>query len=123
MIQQLNARTLPDLSDGQAELIINSAINQAVSDLEDRGEQDKKERVVTITLRMAIMKGLTTVDVAAKVAMPEYRTQVTSCKKTIRKEGGVGLLFSGFSADNPDQPTFREMEDVTPELAEGELPE
>lgn len=111
---QVNARTIADLTDGQAEAVINSALNKAISDLDDRGDEDGKERVVIIEIRMANVKSITTVEVVAQAKLPPFRTHATACKKTHRAGGGVALTFQGFNADNPDQPTFQEMEDDAP---------
>ncbi len=111
---QVNARTIADLTDGQAEAVINSAINKAISDLDDRGDEDGKERVVVIELRMANVKSITTVEVVAAAKLPPFRTHATACKKAHRAGGGVALTFQGFNSENPDQPTFAEMEDALP---------
>jgi hypothetical protein len=101
----LSLRTIGELAGGAAELIINHAIEQAVADVDDRGE-DGKARKVAIELSLVKRSdGLVEAEVAAQAKLPPRRTAST-VSKPVRGQDETKLLFQGFAPDNPDQQTF-----------------
>lgn len=109
MLAPVNARSIPDLADGQAEAIINAAIKQAVTDLDDRGHEDKKARQVQILLTFDIGDtGDVFVVCEAAPKMPARRTKATSSKLYIL-ENGPSLQFNTIASNEPTQRTIDEL--------------
>lgn len=107
----LNLNTLGQCSGGQAEKIINAAINKAVADFDDRG-QDCKARVVTIEVTIGRDKPEreeAIIDVKAAVKVPPYRTGTTMAA-IMDKKGQPVLVFQEHNPDNADQETFPSMD-------------
>lgn len=110
-VLSINHKNLGELSAGQAGLVIDAAIRQAATDFEERGREDEKPRVVTITLTMLSKGGQYAVDVQAGVKLPALRTDVTIVHPKKRQDGQTALLFEQFNPEAPDQPTLFEGED------------
>lgn len=109
----LSLENLGELDGGRAAGIINAALKQAVSDLDDRGD-DFKAREVTITVRMekSEKSGHVFATVKAKTKMPEYATGGTLAEfKQLPRGEGVALLFQPLSPHDPDQEPLPEMEE------------
>lgn len=106
MASLLNARNLGDLNKGNAEILINSCIEKAIADLDDRGEQDKKTRKVTIVLEMSIHDGLVHAEVHAHPTLPPYKSGLT-LMEIKQREGKPVAEFQPLSPGNPSQPSFK----------------
>lgn len=102
MLKDLNARTLADLSDGAGEFVINRALQAAMADLDDRGKEDGKPRIVTIEVSMMVLQGTPYVDVAAKAKLPARRSKITEILLR-EKEGKVSCAFQDMNAERVDQ--------------------
>jgi len=109
MLTELSCDKLGDLDNGTVRALVNSAIQSAVADLDDRGEQDGKPREVTIKLSIVNAKGLLGVTVQVATKIPEYRSGGTAAKVAVKRGKGNNtvpiLQFQEFNDENPDQPT------------------
>lgn len=106
MKMDLRLETLHTLDNGSVGAIVNAAIRSAVTDIEDRGEQDGKQRKVVITLLLdRLDNGIIAVGAEAKAVVPVYRSSSTLAKP--RFEGRQPILqFQAGSPENPDQATM-----------------
>ena len=104
--KQLSCKNIGELNRGLAEMAIDKALNDAITDLDDRGEEDGKPREVLIKLSMVKRPdGLVETDLQTKVTVPPRRTPATVIRP-VHKDGQTKLFFEVFSPDNPDQPAF-----------------
>lgn len=107
MSANLSLATLGELDNGAARAIIDSAINRAIDDIDDRGD-DEKPRKVVITIELEKLEnGLVSARVDAKTNVPAYQTAATFAKIS-KRQGEIGLLFQPFNPERPDQPTLLE---------------
>lgn len=111
----LALETLGELDAGRARAVINSAINAAIADLDDRGD-DCKERIVTVTVTMVKdeKSGKNRVWVQARAKVPAYRTHTTEARTAHKTGGDLGLFFQSESPENVDQETFDFPDGKTP---------
>lgn len=102
---KLNLTTIRDLSNGQAEAVINAAIQQAMRDLDDRGD-DKKPRKVSIEMEFKkLSEDVVTATVKAKTTLPPYVTQPTF--GTVGVDGATThMRFNPNNADDYEQQTL-----------------
>jgi hypothetical protein len=102
---KLNLTTIRDLSNGQAEAVINAAIQAAIRDLEDRGG-DKKPRKVSIEMEFKKLgEDVVTATVKAKTTLPPYVTQPTF--GTLNVDGTAAhMKFNPNNADDYEQQTL-----------------
>lgn len=113
-LTDLNSKTIGDLNHGIVGRMIDSALANAVNDIDDRGE-DGKPRKVVITLNISKRKkaeGIA-IDAAVKATIPNYQSDFTDAEIATGTTGKGGRLHKGlkFRDDNPDrvdQPTFRD---------------
>ncbi len=105
--------TLGSLDSGAAKAIINAAIKEAVSDLDDRGGDDGKARTVLIQIVLTPRSnGQAEVEVQATAKLPPRRTASTVAALRFAKDGGGSqLLFQDLAPDDPDQKTIDEVID------------
>jgi len=108
VLQTLNAASIGELTNGQAKAIIDRELKKAISDLDDRGEEDGKAREVVIKISLIKRRDQVLADVRAKAVLPEYRTGVTTLSAKQRGQS-IDLLFRNDNAENPDQPTLDDM--------------
>lgn len=100
----LGVDTLGDLNGGSARAIINKALADAISDVEDRAADDGKTRSVNIRVDIWRMKeGQVAIDASCSFKPPTYTTEPTVAKIRQVGPGRVGAVFQPMSADNPDQ--------------------
>ncbi len=102
----IDADTLGDLCDGAARLIINSALKTAIGDLDDRGQEDLKERKIQVVVGLKPRKGGgADVYVEAVPVLPKMRT---NDHNTIirRRSDKSELLFNAGSRLAADQTTL-----------------
>lgn len=105
-VKPLCLDSLGDLADGSARLIIDRAIQEAVSDTDDRAADDGKPRKVTIELTLERRgDGLIEAHVAAQAKLPPRRTAST-VGRPIRRDEKTRVFFQEWNAENPDQGTF-----------------
>lgn len=102
----LSCDTLGELDAGIARHIIDAEIQKALDDLNDRAEEDGKERVVTIQLAMGLSNGLVYVNVAAQAKVPPRKSRNTAGKVRMRSKGHHEMLFMADTPENPSQPSF-----------------
>lgn len=104
----LNAETMHLLDEGACGMAINTALDQAIRDVENRGSDGAKRKVV-ITLTFA--KDLdqksqpVEIDCDVKMTMPALKTARTTAKVSLAR-GKAELKFSPESASNPEQTSF-----------------
>lgn len=112
-LKMLTAKTIADLDGGMAELIINEALTQAITDLDNRGGDDDKPRTVTIKISLERVKsGEMMADVEAGWKGPAYRTSKTMAVLRQESKGKVGAHFQPHVPENPHQePLFNPDED------------
>src|SRR5215471_17020637 len=108
----VNCRNIADLSNGDAELIINAAIRAAVNDLDVRAKEDHKPRQAVITLTFELMDNdQIAVHCDATTKIPPRRTGATVTNLAVLKDKGPTLLFQTMDAKDPTQRTIDEMDD------------
>jgi len=113
MQRNLSLETLGELDNGAAKVIINAALQRAMQDLDDRGD-DGKAREVTLKITMQkIDGGLVSTKVEAAAKMPSYLTNGTVCRPKVIN-GQSRLLFQQLAPDDPDQRTIDEALDQPP---------
>lgn len=107
-LQPLTCATLGDLDNGSARAIINRAILEAVTDLDDRAADDDKPRKVVIELTFERRKNSDVeVSVEAIAKVPKRRTASTVA--TLRlADNGSQLQFNDLATDDPSQRTIDE---------------
>lgn len=110
---KIDCEHLGELDNGSAAVAINRAINVAMRDLDDRGDEDGKERIVTIKLRVAKVpkKNILDAKVEVNVTLPALSTGTTRAAIKSR-DGNTEALFEPFNAENPDQPTLDEFGEI-----------
>lgn len=97
---RLSAKTIHTIGNGEAEAVIDSAMEVVCEDMADR--DDQTERQVIITLRYKKREdGFVEIDCAATTKLPSKRT-FSSISKMTTVAGVTGLLIGTFE-DNPDQ--------------------
>ena len=109
MQHTLTCETLGALDSGAAKAIIDAAIREAVSDMDDRGD-DKKPRSIEIKITMQKMEsGLMETYVEAAAKVPRRRTASTVAR--LKTDGDRSrLVFQEYDSTNPDQKTIDELE-------------
>lgn len=120
-LQTFNIENLSQIDNGIAGAIINAAIKEAVTDLEDRGKEDKKARRIEIGIELQLTaRGEVDVSVEAHARIPKRRSASTRC--AVRQDGkgpnNVKLVFQAFDPDNPNQRTIDEIENIDPDTGE-----
>lgn len=108
MLTPLTAENLGKLDNGTAGAMIDYAIQSAMRDLDDRGEEDGKERQVTIKLLLKKARGQLFTEVKVQTAIPEYRSNLTVGDLRI-KDQKPQFIFRDDNAENPEQPTLDDM--------------
>jgi hypothetical protein len=114
MLRTLTIDSLGDLDNGRARGVVNDALEMIVDDMDMRGVEDGKPRKVTIEVTMTSDRGKISIDVQAKPTMPPYRTGDTHAKvrlRTVANKQVKELMFEDIAVDDPDQQTFRAMDD------------
>lgn len=108
MQQPVTCDTLGALDNGSARAIINRAILEAVTDLDDRAADDDKPRKVVIELTFERRKNSDVeVSVEAIAKVPKRRTASTVA--TLRlADNGSQLQFNDLATDDPSQRTIDE---------------
>ena len=109
----LSLKTLGDLDGGMVQAITDAAIQEAIDDLEDRG-QDGKPRHVVIDLILT-MDGRTQApiaEVAVAAKLPPRRSGGTVAEQRHTTDGKA-LSFQSLNPTRPDQPTFDEFDGET----------
>lgn len=107
----VTAASLGKLDSGMAGLIIDAAIREAISDLEDRGFQDEKPRKVNIVLTFKLLdNGQVHANVEATPKVPMRKTAST-VGEFKQGERGAQLMFREASPDDPRQTTIQEILD------------
>ncbi len=112
MLKPITCATLGELANGEAEKIIDRCLERAVFDLDDRGEEDKKPRIVTITVTMGVVNGMKLAKVDAVFKPVPYASNATECVVMKKKDGMPTLMFQNLNAERADQPTFKELDEV-----------
>lgn len=107
--KMLCLETLGALNNGAARLIVDAEIAKAITDLEDRGEEDKQPRKVTITLVLGMKEQMIVGRVSAQAVLPARSTGGTLLNLA-HKSGNPVLVFQEHNAERPDQATFPEMD-------------
>jgi len=101
--------TIGELDAGIARHLVDAEIEKALDDLNDRAEEDGKERVVTIQLTMGLSNGLMYVNVAAQAKVPPRKSRNTAGKVRMRAKGHHEMLFMADTPENPSQPAFADL--------------
>lgn len=102
----IDADTLGDLCDGAARAIINSALKTAIGDLDDRGQEDLKERKVQIVVGLKPRKGGgADIYVEGVAVLPKMRTNDHNALIR-RRPDRSDLIFNAGSRLAADQTTI-----------------
>lgn len=103
-LQTITLETLADLDNGTAGAVVNAAIRAALQDLDDRAEQDRKPRKVSITLTLnKLNSGVLAAHVEATAKVPAYKTKGTLANIKVDERGRVSAEFEPLSPSNPNQ--------------------
>lgn len=109
-LQKLTCQTLAELDEGAAGIAINRAIDEAMVDIEDRGNEDEATRKVVIEIDMTMKKDQLMIGpVKAQAKLPPRQTRITVGAVRIEGTGGKrqpAAIFRNDNATNPNQPTF-----------------
>jgi hypothetical protein len=109
VLQAITCDTLGDLDRGAARLIIDAAIREALSDLEDRGADDGKPRKVTVDVTFKLLdNGEVAATVEAHARAPKRRTASTIAAFKGGLTGEVRLMFRQGAPNDPTQRTIDE---------------
>lgn len=110
-LQNVSCDSLGDLDYGAGRAIIDSAIRNALNDLEDVGPQDGKPRKVSITLTFKLMdNGQVGVKVDAVAKVPP-RGSASTFTELRRDNKGIVASFRKYSPEDPNQATIDEVTD------------
>lgn len=109
MLKALDCDSIGSLDSGMARLVINSAIREAIQDLEDRGAQDGKPRKVNISITFDLLdNGQVAASVEAFAKAPARKTATTfGSLRTDGKE--FKLIYSENSPQDPTQLTINDL--------------
>jgi hypothetical protein len=110
-MKRLRWDTLGLLAAGDAGLIIDAALDAAMSDLVDRADEDGKPRTVNITVELKLV-GKNQIDarVQAAPSLPKRRTSLHIGELKMDK-GRAVLAFSDHAPEDPRQRTIQDVED------------
>lgn len=98
-------RTIGDLDEGAAGLIIDKAINEVLRDLDDRGNDDKLPRKVAIEIEAEIKEDRLVFRVHANAKLPPRKTRATIAVMQ-EAAGESRALFQTDNGANPEQNTL-----------------
>lgn len=101
--EPLKLGSISELAEGQAEAVINSAIDAAVRDTEDRGDDEKPRKVTIELVFMKLNENQIAATVKAKTTLPPYATKPT-IGNLVSDGRRAEMQFSTASQGNPDQP-------------------
>lgn len=108
---RLGFHSIASMNLGAAQEIIEHCLDKAQADLTDRGD-DGKPRVVNI--RVILTKEPKSKkfigEVEAEVKLPSYRTNATIMDEKVGNNSQGYLVFQDMNPENPEQPTFPEMD-------------
>ncbi len=107
---QLTSDTIGDLDGGLARHIIDHALQAAVSDVEDRGDDGKARKVVVEIEMKKLKNGTVAIVPQVKTSIPAYRGPGTFAD-VLGKTGRAQLHFQSHNADRPDQAPLPVMDD------------
>ena len=96
---------LGELDMGMAKAAINAELDRLAADLDDRGDDEKKRKVV-ITITAQQRKGLVTLNVEAACKLPPRRTADTVARPMRTTGSKSVIVFQEDAPENPDQTTF-----------------
>lgn len=106
MLASLNSQTIGELDNGLAGAAIDEAINQAMRDVEDRGDDGKPRKVLIELLISKEDSGHIAIEVTAKTSVPAFRLERTIADIAVDKNRKVKAQFRPSNARRPDQPTL-----------------
>ncbi len=110
MQERLSLRTLGELDNGSAELVINAAIRAAVADIDDRGDDGVKRQVHIIVEFKKLDNGIVATTVEAEAKVPKRRTATTLASLFVTPKGPEAV-FQSYAPDDPHQRTIDEAEE------------
>jgi hypothetical protein len=110
----LSMDTIGDLDGGVFRLLVDKEIDALAKDVDDRGEEDGKARILVLNVEVIKVKGMVIITPSVKVKLPPRVSGSTAAKERMKGKGQTELLFQPANGDNPEQPTFQ-----TDESADG----
>ncbi|MBV8094923.1 MAG: hypothetical protein JO110_17180 [Acetobacteraceae bacterium] len=100
-----------ELDNGLVRAMVDAAIAEAVTDLEDRGKDGKVREVdIKVKLKLTDGGGVAT-KVACKAVLPPRASHTTFGDFRVRPGVGVQMTFQSNNPERPDQGTFMDAED------------
>lgn len=110
----LTLDTVGELDNGDARRAINQCFATAMSDLEDRGDDEQPRKVLIEVTVKKNESGDVSVTIEAGVKIPKLRTRRTTAR--LKMTGGrPELVFQSLDKDSPDQATIDEIPGVVDE--------
>ena len=102
----LTCATLGDLDSGVFGLLVDKEIDVLCKDVDDRAEEDGKERTLNITVGVIKKNGIVIITPRVQAKLPPRQSNSTSAKERMKGAGQTELLFQPANGENPEQPTF-----------------
>lgn len=107
----IDADHIADLDFGGARVIINKAIVEAITDLEDRAVEDRRPRKVTINVTFDLLEnGSVAAKVDAVAKVPPRRAAATVGELHGRGRD-MRVVFRKHNPEDPGQSTIEELDD------------
>jgi hypothetical protein len=103
----LSCDSIGDLDGGVFRLLVDKEIDVLAKDVDDRGEEDGKERLLKIEVSVVKVKGMVIVTPRVQVKLPARVANSTQAKERMKGAGQTELLFQPSNGKNPDQPVFK----------------
>ncbi len=104
---KLTMDNIGELGGGRARVAINAGLAQILTDLDQRGSDDKaRSLVVKIVAKRVEGSNDIIMDVQTKITMPSLDSGSTVCKLKVDQRGMASAEFEPDSPDNPDQQTL-----------------
>jgi len=102
----LSMDSIGDLDGGVFRLLVDKEIDAIAKDLDDRGEEDGKARLLLIQVEIIKVRGMVVLTPQVKAKIPARVCGSTSAKERMKGKGQTELLFQITNPDNAEQPTF-----------------
>ncbi len=99
--------TIGDLDNGNTRRVVDREIATIMNDIEDRGEEDGKPRLLKIQVEFIKVNGRLVITPVVDHKLPPRVVHSTSAKIVAREKDGLfEAIFQPMNADNADQPHF-----------------
>lgn len=109
-IVNLSLESIGELAHGQAQSIIQMAIDSVADDIDDRGDDGQwRELHIIVKLRQRKNEEIESV-VKAHAKLPSMATPSTTMALRKQPNGPARIIFQDMNPERVDQPTFPELD-------------